>query len=1018
MRLTQLQTAYGPSDLILLPLVLAIPSSSASLLLNSIQLTLLENAIFRSSEIEIQYPEPTYRVVSQKPTVVSLSRLNLDPGTTLMPGEGRAMMWDLRLMVPPALGVGGVHGKEGGVGSTVRGGKHIAVEFTLKVEVLGQRGEVVRAVEGIEVIIDWLGTEESRSIVHKIGPVPELEGRSSAREGGGHGRSASGGSSTGRTSVAMRPISSLTSHSTAAQQPGVPLASSHHHPTSPHDPPYPYSSDNISQTSFPVSAFTSPTPSSTSMEPSLSTDLTLPPRPSSSFAPSLSASQPRSSQPKRSPFLVHNPSVSSRLYKGERTFADTPELIASPSLNPGLTGYSSASTTSYPSLIDGPSSNSQSPSSILPTSSSSTPPPPTRAFPTAEEEKARLFAAAQAAVRKNQGDAPFPESQHSLSSSSSTVSTFTPSQVDKPSTSSLGLGYGHPSSNEAPQQQPPPALSSSSTQLVSATRSHPTAEEEKAALFARAQEAVGRTHRIASASSAASTSNGLSQSSASVTTVSKSPFSPQEEQARLLAKARENLAHNQRVASASSPVPSASTSTLTSNPTSSPSPPQQQWESAEDEKRRLFQSATYQVAITHARARGLPPPAPPPALASRQQPRAVSSPSPPPSLTPAHMNGTGRPDSFASVSSLAYLSSAQNNETGSSADRPSSVLSTSKRNAFTPKRQSLMLHSPPPPASIRSSSGSSFSVAAAAAKGPPTFQTDSSIDSHRQRNPPAILTTSSARASLEDDQTPISHRQIIFPPSTQYSAAEQEKERLRYQDAVAARDRAAAVANGSSSSSATSPSHDEDLTTPLGSQPSPFPSLMTTASSIPASLSSSVGPLPLPDQQQSVYPSATEEKQRLIYQDAVAARDRAARNGRSDGGVGSQNGDGMERSYSSAGAYGREDGMGGSGQDMREEGGQQPSSQHAITAPPPGLSEKVRSFMVGFIPLLSVLDRASFSLTDAYLCSASPFSLTLVTAFPDPNKGATPPILRCPRSRHPESVLLFHLLPTSTPSHE
>lgn len=59
------------------------------------------------------------------------------------------------------------HGGPGGVGSTVKGGKHLEVRYEMKVEIFGgpTGDELLGVVEKLPIILDWLSKLESQEQV-------------------------------------------------------------------------------------------------------------------------------------------------------------------------------------------------------------------------------------------------------------------------------------------------------------------------------------------------------------------------------------------------------------------------------------------------------------------------------------------------------------------------------------------------------------------------------------------------------------------------------------------------------------------------------------------------------------------------------------------------------------------------------------------------------------------------------------------------------------------------------------
>ena len=151
-------SAYGPGDTIQLPitLLLAPTSDRPQVQISLIQLSLIETSLFRSSEVESSYPKESFRLVGQRPALVSQSRLEVR-GETLRGGDGGGRSWGLMLRIPPA--------GPGGIGYTVRGGKHLEVKYEIKVEIFGVGEELLGVVEKLPVMIDWMSTAESQDEV-------------------------------------------------------------------------------------------------------------------------------------------------------------------------------------------------------------------------------------------------------------------------------------------------------------------------------------------------------------------------------------------------------------------------------------------------------------------------------------------------------------------------------------------------------------------------------------------------------------------------------------------------------------------------------------------------------------------------------------------------------------------------------------------------------------------------------------------------------------------------------------
>ena len=153
-------SSYGPSDIIQLPITLLLAPSCnlPQIPISLIQLSLLEISLFRSSEVESSYPKESFRLVGQRPALISQSRLEVR-GEVLRAGEGGGRSWGLMLRIP--------QGGPGGVGYTVKGGKHLEVRYEMKVEIFGGvRGdEILGVVEKLPVLVDWMGKVESQEEV-------------------------------------------------------------------------------------------------------------------------------------------------------------------------------------------------------------------------------------------------------------------------------------------------------------------------------------------------------------------------------------------------------------------------------------------------------------------------------------------------------------------------------------------------------------------------------------------------------------------------------------------------------------------------------------------------------------------------------------------------------------------------------------------------------------------------------------------------------------------------------------
>ena len=139
-------------------LLLAPTSDRPMVPISLIQLSLYETSLFRSSEVESSYPKESFRLVGQRPALTSQSRLAVQ-GEQLRAGEGGGRSWGLMLRIPQA--------GPGGIGYTVRGGKHLEIKYEIKVEIFGGSAgdELLGVVEKLPVIIDWMSTAESHEEV-------------------------------------------------------------------------------------------------------------------------------------------------------------------------------------------------------------------------------------------------------------------------------------------------------------------------------------------------------------------------------------------------------------------------------------------------------------------------------------------------------------------------------------------------------------------------------------------------------------------------------------------------------------------------------------------------------------------------------------------------------------------------------------------------------------------------------------------------------------------------------------
>lgn len=182
---------------------------------------------------------------------------------------------------------------------------------------------------------------------------------------------------------------------------------------------------------------------------------------------SSSSSVPGQSQEKRMSFLVHNPSMSVRQSSSDQGGSRSDQ----PSVPLDLTARAPAYSSAPPASSLGAIQETVTPSSSVNTIGLGRPGP---SFPSAEQEKAQMFARAQAAVGRTQSDA--------FASSSTSAPTL--------------AGAGAPLSQSGTSEPSRPSSSASSS--AAPPQKWETAEEEKRRLFEMANYKVRHSTRDSS----------------------------------------------------------------------------------------------------------------------------------------------------------------------------------------------------------------------------------------------------------------------------------------------------------------------------------------------------------------------------------------------------------------------------------------------------------------------------------------------------------------------------------------
>ncbi|CED84496.1 hypothetical protein [Phaffia rhodozyma] len=210
MALTLPQTSFSPSSTLSLPFVLhPLHTQTQPIALKHITLTLLETVTFRTPltgsfpSSGSSKPEAMSGMLSGKKslsrptsspqvTVVAQSRMEI-PDDFLFPEDKNGKVWNLMLKLPPSASAdadaslpgGGGSSSRGQIGSngirwTVRNGRHVEVKFYIGIEVWGIKGyqtQLLGSIKDVEVVMDWEEAGEAKQRIAEIGYVESLCGR-------------------------------------------------------------------------------------------------------------------------------------------------------------------------------------------------------------------------------------------------------------------------------------------------------------------------------------------------------------------------------------------------------------------------------------------------------------------------------------------------------------------------------------------------------------------------------------------------------------------------------------------------------------------------------------------------------------------------------------------------------------------------------------------------------------------------------------------------------------------------